>query len=224
MIAPAELWTVTALTLKVGLAAIAAIVLPATATGLLLSRWRSPLRPLLRALVALPMVVPPVAVGLALLLLLARGGPLEPLLRGLGIASPLLTWKAAAIASAVMAFPLLAFGSQQGFDAVPRRLEQVAATLGASRARTFLAVTLPHAARGIAWGVVFAFARSLGEFGATALIAGRIPGETETLALAIDGRIHAFRDGDAIAFAAISLAIALSATIGGELLLRRERR
>jgi molybdate transport system permease protein len=170
------------------------------------------------------MVVPPVAVGLALLLFLARDGPLEPLLRGLGVASPLLTWKAAAIASAVMAFPLLAFGAQQGFDSVPRRVEQVAATLGASRPRAFLAITLPHAARGIAWGIVFAFARSLGEFGATALIAGRIPGETETLALAIDGRIHAFRDGEAVAFAAISLAIALLATIGAELLLRRERR
>lgn len=221
---PAELLDVALLTVRVAGAATAAIALPALVVGWLLSRWRSPLRPLLRAVVALPMVLPPVAVGLLLLLLLARDGPLGRLLAAGGIASPLLTWRGAAIASGVMAFPLLAFGAQQGFDAVPRRLEQVAATLGASRWRILAAVTLPHAARGIAWGFVLAFARGLGEFGATALVAGRIPGETETLALAIDARIHLFEDDAALRFALVSLALALAATIAAELVLRRERR
>src|SRR5262245_6320411 len=190
----ADALDVTLLTLKVGAVATALIALPGVAIGWVLSRWRSRWRPVLQTLVTLPMVLPPVAVGLLLLALLARQGPVGRLVTLLGGDTILLTWQAAAIASAVMSFPLLVMGARQGFDAVPRRLEQVAATLGAKRSRIFLAITLPHAARGILYGFLFAFARGLGEFGATTLVAGDTPGETETLALAIYSRIHQFQD------------------------------
>ena len=202
----ADALAITALTLRVGLVATAAIALPGVALGFLLSRWRSSWKPLVQTLVSLPMVLPPGAIGLLLRALLAR-----PLL---------LTWWAAVVASAVMSLPLLVLGAQQGFDAVPRRLEQVATTLGASRRRVFLAITLPHASRGILFGFLFAFARGLGEFGATALVAGDIPGQTETLALAIYGRIHQFEDRDAALLSAISVLLALATTGIAQLFLR----
>jgi len=218
-----ETLAVTLLTLRVGLVSTALIALPAIATGFVLARARPPLRPLLQTLVSLPMVLPPVAVGLLLLTLLSRHGWLGRACEAWFGGTLLLTWWAAALAAAVMSFPLLAMGAQQGFEAVPRRLEQVAATLGASRRRVFLAITLPHAARGILYGLVFAFARGLGEFGATALVAGDVPGETETLSLAIYARIHDFRDRDAAWLALISVALALLSTGAAELFLRRRR-
>jgi molybdate transport system permease protein len=169
------------------------------------------------------MVLPPVAVGLLLLALLARQGPVGRLIAALGGDTLLLTWQAAAIASAVMSFPLLVMGARQAFDSVPRRLEQVAATLGASRWRIFRSITLPHATRGLLYGFLFAFARGLGEFGATALVAGDTPGETETLALAIYSRIHQFEDRDAALLTLISIAIALLTTGAAELFLRERR-
>jgi molybdate transport system permease protein len=217
----ADALAITLLTLKVGAASTALIALPGVAVGYALSRWRSRLKPVLQTLVALPMVLPPVAVGLLLLALLARDGPLGRAIAAMGGGTLLLTWQAAAIASAVMSFPLLVMGARQGFDAVPRRLEQVAATLGASRSRILLSITLPHAARGLLHGFLFAFARGLGEFGATALVAGDTPGETETLALGIYSRIQQFQDRDAALLAAISLGIALLTTGAAELLLRR---
>ncbi len=189
--------------------------------GYVLSRWRSRWRPLVQTLVALPMVLPPVAVGLLLLHVLGRDAWLGRLVESLFGAPLLLTWWAAAVVAAVMSFPLLVLGAQHGFDAVPRRLEQVAATLGASRWRTFLAITLPHAARGIGYGTLFAFARSLGEFGATSLVAGHIPGKTETLALAIYAHIEQFDDRGAFLLASVSIVIALVATGLAETLLRR---
>ena len=216
-----EALDVTLLTLKVGATSTAAIALPAVATGYVLSRWRSPLRPLVQTVVSLPMVLPPVAVGLLLLLLFARSAPLGRAVEACFGAPLLLTWWAAAVASAVMSFPLFVMGAMQGFDAVPPRLEQVAASLGASRVRVLLSITLPHAARGLACGAVAAFARGLGEFGATALVAGRIRGETETLSLAIYDRIEQFKSADAVVFAALSLALALL-TIGAVELLRRK--
>jgi len=217
---PSDAVDVTLLTLKVGATSTAAIALPAVATGYALSRWRSPLRPLLQTLVSLPMVLPPVAVGLLLLLAFARGAPLGRAVEALFGAPILLTWWAAALAAAVMSFPLFVMGAMQGFDAVPLRLEQVAASLGASRARVLLSITLPHAARGVACGAIAAFARGLGEFGATALVAGRIHGETETLALAIYDRIEQWKSSDAVALSAISLGLALL-TIGAAELMRR---
>lgn len=219
----ADATATTLLTLRVGLVATAAIALPGVGLGYVLSRWRSPWKPLVETLVALPMVLPPVAVGLLLLALLGRDGWIGGVCERWFGGTILLTWWAAAAASAVMSLPLLVMGSRQAFDAVPHRLEAVATTLGASPARVFCAITLPHAARGIAFGFLFAFARGLGEFGATALVAGDIPGQTETLALGIYDRIRQFQDRDAALLAAISLAIALATTGVAQLLLRGRR-
>lgn len=220
----ADVAGITLLTLRVGLVATLLILVPGIATGWVLARARFPGLSLLRALVSLPMVLPPVAVGLLLLHLLARSSPAGAALGRLLGGPILLTWWAAALASAMMSFPLLVLGAEQGFASVPRRLEQVAATLGASRARVFLRITLPLAARAILYGLVFAFARGLGEFGATTLVAGRIPGKTETLALAIYGRIEEFRDRDAAILSIVSVLLAFTITALAETCLRGRRR
>ena len=215
-----EVLGIALLSLRVSLVSTALILLPGVFLGFVLARGRFAGRALLKAVVSLPIVLPPAAVGLCLLALLSRrsllGAWLEELLGG----TILLTWWAAAAASAVMSFPLLVMGAEQGFRAVPRRVEQVAATLGASRARVFRTVTLPLAARGILYGVVFAFARGLGEFGATTLVAGHIPGKTETLSLAIYARIEAFEDGQALVLSLVAVALALAFTAAAEVFLR----
>jgi molybdate transport system permease protein len=210
-------WAILARTLLVGSVAVAAILVPGVALGYLLARGRFPGRSLLESLTALPMVLPPVAVGLVLLLVLGRGGPLAFL-------DVLFTWQAAAIASAVISFPLLVRAAEQAFHEVPVRLEQVARSLGASRWRTFVEVTLPLARRGIAYGTLLAFARALGEFGATTLVAGNIPGRTQTLSLGIYAEIQRGHDGGALTLAAMSAVIAVAATWIGELYLKGRRR
>jgi molybdate transport system permease protein len=219
----AEIAGIVLLTLKVSAVATALILVPGVALGYVLARKRFPGRKLLQAVVSLPMVLPPVAVGLLLLTALSRRSPLGAAAESLLGHPLLLTWQAAAIASAVMSFPLLVMGAQQGFDSVPKRLEQVAASLGATRWRTFRRITLPLAARGILYGLVFALARGLGEFGATTLVAGHIPGETETLSLAIYARIERFEDGPALVLSLVSIAIALVFTGVAEAFLGRRR-
>lgn len=212
---------ITLLTLRVGGVATLALVPPGVALGYLLARVPFPGRALVRTLLCLPMVLPPVAIGLALLAVLARTAPVGSALDRLFGAPILLTWWAAAIASAVMALPLLVLAAERGFAAVPRRLEQVAATLGASRTRVFLRVSLPLAWPSICHGLLFAFARALGEFGATAQVAGHIPGQTETLALAIYARVQQFDDAGAWQLAMVSVALSLAATGAAEWTLRR---
>jgi molybdate transport system permease protein len=212
---------VTATTLKVGLVASVVTLAPGVALGYAFSRRRSRWMLIARTLVALPMVLPPVAVGLLLLAVLARSSPVGGMIETIFGAPMLLTWPAAALAAAVMSFPLVVLGAQQGFDGVGVRVEQVAASLGATRWQVLRRVTLPLAARGILYGVVFGFARGLGEFGATALVAGSIPGETETLSLAIYDRIHAFRDREAWTLAGVSAAISCVAIGAAETFLRR---
>lgn len=216
-----EIFSVLAVTLKVGFVAVLLILIPGVALGFVLARFRFPGRSLVRVLVTLPMVLPPVAVGLALMTLFARGSFLARAAESVLGGPLLLSWPAAAVAAAVMSFPLLVLGSQNAFLAVPRRVEQAAATLGASPHAVFLRVTLPLAFRGILHGVVFAFARALGEFGATALVAGRIPGETETLSLAIYDRIERFADGEALVLSVVSVVVALVFTGIAEYALRQ---
>ncbi len=192
------------------------ILLPGVALGFLLARRDFPGKRLVQALTLVPMVVPPVAVGLLLVLLLGQNGPLG----GLGL---LFTWRAAALASACIAFPLLVRAAEQAFHEVPRPLEAVARTLGAGPLRTFLSVTLPLAWRGIVYGAAVAFARALGEFGATALVAGNIPGRTQTLALGIFSAVENADDATALTLAGISAALALAVTWGGEVLVGRRR-
>lgn len=217
----ADVVSITLLTARVSLVATAAILVPGVATGYLLARGRFKGKALLQTLVSLPMVLPPVAVGLLLVLALSPRSALGAALESLFGGRVLLTWWAAAVAAAAMSFPLLVLGAREGFSSVPPRLEQAARTLGARPARVFLSVSLPLAARGILYGTVFAFARGLGEFGATTLVAGHIPGETETLALAIYARIEAFEDGDALLLSLVSIALALATTFAAEAFLEK---
>lgn len=214
-----ELNEVVSLTLRVGLTATAANLIPGIGLGYLLARRRFPGRSLVTAVISLPLVLPPVAVGLLLLQLLSTRGPLGFLLGPLGLRI-VFTWAAAAIASAVMSFPLLVMSSQQAFQEVPVRLEQVARTLGAGPWRCFFRVSLPLARRGIAYGVLLCLLRALGEFGATNLVAGNIPGRTQTLALGIYEAVQASRNADALTLAGLSVALCLATVFLGNRILR----
>lgn len=207
---------------SLGVAALATVlILPvgvAVAYGL--SRWEGAGKGLVETVLALPMVLPPTAVGLVLLELLAVEGPLGQLLDSLGI-DVVFTPKAVVLASAVMAFPLLVRSARSGFEEVDPRLVAVARTLGHSRTRAFFRVTLPLAWRGILTGTLLAFSRALGEFGATVLVAGNIPGRTQTLALAIFHHTQLGQDGAALRLAGVATLIAFGAIYTTEVLARR---
>ena len=175
-----------------------------------LARKRFPGRVLLETLVSLPLVMPPVATGLLLLLLLAPRGPLGGFLARFGI-DVVFTWKAVVVAMAVMGLPLLVRTARAGFEQVDHRYESVAATLGARPLRVFLTVTLPLALPAVAAGAVLSFARAIGEFGATMMIAGSIPGSTRTLAVAIYSFAETGRDTEAVQLVVVSAALAFAA-------------
>jgi molybdate transport system permease protein len=209
------------LTLKVAATATAVMLPFAVALGYWLARSEFVGKAVVQALVAVPMVLPPVAVGFALLVLLARRGPLGGLWSALGI-DIVFTWWAAAAAAAVVGFPLLVRASEQAFAQVDRRFEQVSHSMGLGRLRTFFAVTLPLARRGVLYGTLLAFTRALGEFGATALVAGIIPGRTETVALGIYSRVQLGDDAAALLLCGASFVIALVAMLIAEGWLRRD--
>ncbi len=152
--------------------------------GLLLARRRFTGHSIVETLLALPLVLPPTAVGYLMLRLLARDGPLGVKTLGFDL-DLLLTWKGAVAASAVMALPLVARTSRVAFEEIDPRLEAMGRTLGLGPVRTFVTITLPLARRGLLAAALLGFARALGEFGATVIVAGNIPGRTQTLALAI---------------------------------------
>jgi molybdate transport system permease protein len=198
--------------LTVGMATAATIItLPAgLLLAWLLARGRFAGRSLVETLVTLPLVMPPVATGLLLLMLLAPRGPFGGVLERFGI-QIVFTWKAVVIAMAVMGLPLLVRTARAGFEQVDRRYESVAATLGASPLRVFVSVTLPLALPAVAAGAVLSFARAIGEFGATMMIAGSIPGSTRTLAVAIYSFAETGRDAEAAQLVAVSAALAFLA-------------
>lgn len=218
----AEEWTVLAITLRVTAWSTAAMLIPGIVIAHLLARKRFFGRTLLDAVVHLPLVLPPVVVGYGLLLLFGRAGWIGGWLErsfGLQIA---FTWKAAAIASAIMGFPLLVRTARLAIEMVDTKLEQAAATLGAGPLRVMLTVTLPLALPGIAAGLVLAAARSMGEFGATITFAGNIEGQTRTLPLAIfTSEQTPGGDAAALRLVAISVAVSLLAVVASELLVRR---
>ena len=154
--------------------------------------------------------MPPVATGLVLLMLVAPRGPVGRVLARAGV-DVVFTWKAVVLAMTVMGLPLLVRTVRAGIEQVDRRYEAAASTLGAGPLRVFLTVTLPLARPAVAAGAVLGFARALGEFGATIMIAGSIPGSTRTLAVAIYSLAETGRDGDAAVLVAISAAIAFVA-------------
>ena len=161
-----------------------------------LARHEFPGKSLLDALTTLPLVMPPTVLGYYLLVLLGRQSPLGRFFEGLGW--PLVfTWRGAALAAAVASFPLLAQAARAGFESVDPRLEDIARTLGRSEVGIFWTVTLPLAWRSILAGTVMAFARALGEFGITLMVAGNIPGRTQTMALAIYDLVQAGRQAEA---------------------------
>jgi molybdate transport system permease protein len=210
------------LSLKVALCSVAASLPFAVALAWLLSRASFPGKSVLDAVVHLPLVLPPVVVGYFLLLSFGRRGPIGGVLEEVFGVSLAFRWTGAALASAVMGFPLLVRALRQSLDAVDRRLEAAAATLGAPPAWVFATVTLPLILPGMVTGVLLAFARSLGEFGATITFVSNIPGETQTLPLAI----YAFTqtpggDAQALRLCLLSIVLSLAALLASEALLRR---
>lgn len=203
-----EVWQITWFTLWIAAVSTLLILPFGVALAWLLARrdWRG--KSIVETLVALPLVMPPVATGLILLKLLGRrsllGGFLENKL-GLEI---VFTWRAVVVATAVMSFPLLVGTMRVGFENVNPRLELIARTLGAGPWRVFATITLPLAARGLAAGAALAFARSLGEFGATIMLSGYIPGKTATLALSIHHLAQLGQDREALVLLTISVVIA----------------
>ncbi len=193
-------------------------------TAWILARTRFPGHGLLNGLVHLPLVLPPVVVGYLLLVLLGRHGPLgRVLFDWFGVTLPF-TWQGAALAAGVMAFPLMVRAMRLSLEGVDRRLEAAARTLGAGPAAVFLTVTLPLMAPGILAGVILAFARALGEFGATITFAANIPGETRTLPLALYSMIQSpGGEGPALRLAVISVLISLAALAASEALAHRLR-
>ncbi len=205
-----DAWGITWFTLVTAGAATLLMLPPGLLLAWLLARGRFRGRTLVETVVSLPLVMPPVATGLVLLVLFAPRGPAGRALAAAGI-QVVFTWKAVVLAMAVMGLPLLVRTARVGFEQVDRRYEAAASTLGASPLRVFFTVSLPLAAPGVVAGAVIGFARALGEFGATIVVAGSIPGETRTLAVAIYSFAETGRDAEAGRLVAISAAIAFAA-------------
>ena len=210
------------LSLRVGIASTLCSLPFGLGAAWLLARCRFPGKTLLDVCIHMPLVLPPVVVGYALLVLFGRHGPLGAwLFDTFGIALAF-NWKGAALASAIMGFPLLVRAIRLSLEAVDRRLEAAAMTLGASRVRVFFTLTLPLTAPGLLAGAILGFARSIGEFGATISFVSNLPGLTQTLPLAFFSLIQQ-PGGDAAAFrlTVISLALSFAALLASELLARR---
>ncbi|WP_241051085.1 molybdate ABC transporter permease subunit [Achromobacter xylosoxidans] len=191
-----SVWVPLLLTLKVAGWATLLATAAGTAAAYGLSRWRWPGRDLLDAILTLPLVLPPTVLGYYLLVLLGRRGVLGERLAEIGI-ELVFTWQGAVIAASVVAFPLVFKSARAAFENVDPQLESAARVLGVREAGVFFRVTLPLAARGIVAGVLLAFARALGEFGATLMIAGNLPGRTQTLSVAIYEAVQAGDDATA---------------------------
>lgn len=213
-------WTAIVLTLKVGLVGSLASLPFAVAIAYVLARRDFVGKVVLDAFVHLPLVLPPVVTGYALLILLGRNGFVGALLAKIGVVFAF-RWTGAALAAAIMGFPLMVRAIRIGFETVDPRLEQAAATLGASPLWRFFTVTLPLAFPGVMAGLVLAFAKALGEFGATITFVSNIPGETQTIATAIYALIE-IPGGEAAALrlAGVSLVISFAALILSEMLTR----
>jgi molybdate transport system permease protein len=214
-------WQIVEFTFRMAVLATVAILPPGVILAWFLARRSWPGKAVVETLIALPLVMPPVATGLILLKLLGRKGPLGGFLHEHFDLDIVFTWRAVVAAMAVMSFPLLVRGARIAFEAVNPRFEQVAATLGASPFRVLLTITLPLAIRGIIAGSVLAFARALGEFGATVLVAGNIPGRTTTLSVSIYNDIQLGHDNDAFRLLAVSVVLAFAAVWMSEWLFKR---
>jgi molybdate transport system permease protein len=214
-------WQIIYFTLGVSILSTILILPGGVLLAWLLARPRWMGKSLVETLVALPLVVPPVATGLILLELFGRRGILGSFLeKRLGV-DIVFTWRAVVIALGVMSFPLLVRTSRVAFEEINPRLEEIARTLGAGETRIFFTLALPLAARGIVAGTMLAFARALGEFGATIMVAGNIPGKTSTIALAIYQYVQLSQDSAAFRLLGVSVLMAFAAVWISEFILRR---
>jgi len=200
------------------------VILPfGLAAALLLARCHWPGKSVVETILSLPLVMPPVATGLILLKLLGRRGALGGFLHDTLHLDIVFTWLGVLVALSIMSFPLLVRTVRVAFEEVNPRLEQIARTMGATDVRVFWTITVPLAARGILAGMMLAFARALGEFGATIMVAGNIPGKTSTLSLAIFQSVQLGQDSHAFRLLSLSVTLAFAAVWTSEYLARRKR-
>ena len=190
----ASAWVALALSLKVALWATAIDLVLGVAVGFALARLRFRGRELVDSILLLPMVLPPTVLGYYLLVVVGRHGWLGAWLESRFDVRLIFTWQGAVIAAAIVGFPFVCKSARAAFEAVDAQLEQAARVLGLGAAAVFFRVTLPLAWRGILAGVLLAFARALGEFGATLMVAGSIPGKTQTLSIAVYEAVQAGQD------------------------------
>ena len=223
MLSPEE-WQAIRLSLQVAFLSVSVSLPLGILFAWVLARRRFPGKTLLDGIIHLPLVLPPVVVGYALLVLFGRNGALgAPLHDWFGVTIAF-TWQGAAVAAAVMGFPLMVRAIRLSLESMDRGLEEAARTLGAGRVAVFRTVTLPLIAPGVLTGVILAFARSLGEFGATITFVSNIPGETRTLPIALYTYTQVpGGDAQALRLAAIAVVLALAALLGSEILARRMR-
>lgn len=215
-------WVAVALSLKVAVVAVAFSLPVGILVALLLSRCRLPGIGLLNGLVHLPLIMPPVVTGYLLLIAFGRRGLFGAFLEQWFGLTFSFRWTGAALAAAVMGFPLMVRSIRLSLDAVDRKLEAAASTLGANRLKVFFTITLPLIAPGIVAGTILGFAKALGEFGATITFVSNIPGETQTLAAAIYTYTQVpGGDAGAARLTAISIAISLAALVASEVFSRR---
>ena len=205
-----EAWIALALTLKVAGLATAINVVLAVGVGYALARWNFMGRDVVDALLTLPMVMPPTVLGYYLLVLIGSQGPLGAwLLQHFGIRL-IFTWQAAVIAAAIVSFPLVFKSARAAFETVDPQLEDAARLLGLGEMAVFFRVSLPLAWRGILAGLLLSFARAMGEFGATLMVAGSIPGKTQTLSIAVYEAVQAGQDATANFLVAITSIVCIA--------------
>ena len=220
-LSPAE-WTAVNLSLKVGLWATLLSLPPGFLLAYVLARFEFPLKSLVNGLVYLPLVLPPVVTGMILLLAFGTRGPIGQFLENVFGITIAFKWTGAALAAGVMGLPLMVRAMRLSIEAVDRRLELAARTLGAGWWRAFFTITLPLSLPGIIAGAILSFAKSFGEFGATITFVSNIPGETQTLPIAIYSFLQSpTGDGPAIRLAILSVVVSMIAIVGSEWLERR---
>jgi molybdate transport system permease protein len=219
---PAD-WQIIWFTVAMAFASTVTVTPVAIGLGWLLARKHWIGKSFLETIISLPLVMPPVATGLILLKLFGRRGPIGAFLHEALGTNFVFTWKAVWIALVVMSFPLMVRTIRVAFEQVNPRLEQVGRTLGAGPWRAFSEITLPLAFRGIVGAMVLGFARALGEFGATIMVAGAIPGKTETMAVAIFNFIQLGEDSSAMKLLAVSIIFSFIALWASEWFLRKSK-
>jgi molybdate transport system permease protein len=217
------MWQIVEFSVRMAAVSTLLILPPGIALAWLLPKKSWPGKSIVETLVALPLVIPPVATGLILLKIFGRRGPVGGYLYDTFGIEIVFTWRAVVIAMMVMSFPLLVRAARIAFGEVSARLEDVARTLGAGESRVFFTITLPLALRGVIGGTVLAFARALGEFGATILVAGNIPGRTSTLSLSIYNFVQLGKDADAFRLLLVAVVIAFGAVWLAEVALHRRK-